>query len=50
MTVRERIALCRVIEKIDRHESYSKNIGISNESKFKGKKCFEPVNKCKDNK
>jgi hypothetical protein len=50
MTVRERIALCRVIEKIDRHEAYSKSIGVSNESKFKGKKCVKSAEKSKDNK
>ena len=38
MTVRKRIALCRLIEKIEKHEVYAKNIGIINLSKFKEKK------------
>ena len=38
MKVRERIVLCRLIEKIDRQEEYSKKIGIVNVSKFKSQK------------
>ena len=38
MTVRERIVLCRLIEKIDKHRNYSKGIGVENISRFKGKK------------
>ena len=38
MTVRERIALCRLIEKIEKHRNYSSGIGVENISKFKGKK------------
>ena len=38
MTIKERVNLCRLIEKIDRNRNYSKSIGINNVSRFKGKK------------
>lgn len=37
MTVRERIVLCRLLGKIDKHRDFSKGIGIENISRFKGK-------------
>lgn len=48
MTVRERIMLCRLIEKIDKNRSYSEKLGISNESRFKGKKYNKPEYKRKE--
>ena len=47
MTVRERIIKCRLIEKIEKQQSYSKSIGIVNESKFKGRKQFALAKKNK---
>lgn len=38
MSVQERILLCRLIEKIENNDSFSRFIGISNESQFQGKK------------
>lgn len=36
MTVRERIVLCRLLGKIDKHRDFSKGIGIENNSRFNG--------------
>lgn len=35
MDVAQRIMLCRIIEEIENHESYSKKIGIQNKSMWK---------------
>lgn len=35
MTVAERLARCRVIEKIEKNEAYAKRLGISNVSTFR---------------
>ena len=37
MSVRERIMICRVVEKIEVQEGYSKKLGIENASTFHGK-------------
>jgi protein-disulfide isomerase len=34
MTIAERIAKCRLIEKIEKNEAYAKKLGISNVSSF----------------
>ena len=47
MTVRERIITCRLIEKIEKKQNYSKSIGIVNVSKFKGRKEHSPAKKNK---
>ena len=38
MSVQERVQLCRLIERIERNDSFSRFIGITNESQFQGKK------------
>lgn len=37
MTVTERLARCRLIEKMEKHEGYAKRLGISNVSTFREK-------------
>lgn len=42
MSVRTRIDTIRLIEKMERHEAYSKKLGISDTSRFHGEEA-EPV-------
>ncbi len=36
MTVKERINLCKLAERIDKNKEFAKSIGVTNESRFKG--------------
>lgn len=37
MTIEERLARCRLIEKIEKNEAYAKRLGISNQSQLREK-------------
>ena len=50
MTVKNRVFMCRLIEKIEKHETYAKGIGITNVSSFKGSKNHISTDKSKTKK
>lgn len=37
MSVKERILLCRMIEKMEKKETYSRKLGLENKSAYRGK-------------
>ena len=37
MKIEERIKLCRLIEKMNKHKAYAKSIGAVDASKFRGR-------------
>ncbi len=41
MSVRERIMICRVVERIEKQKSYSRKLGLENKSTYHG----EPVDR-----
>ena len=47
MRVKNRVFVCRLIEKIEKHETYAKGIGITNVSSFKGSKNHISTDKSK---
>ena len=38
MSVARRVRICRVIEKMARQEEFSRKVGLTNDSTFRGKK------------
>ena len=45
MSIRERIRLCILIEKMNEQKAYSEKLGLENKSTFHGKRIKKEVNK-----
>ena len=50
MRGKNRVFMCRLIEKIEKHETYAKGLGITNVSTFKGSKHHLSTDKSKTKK